>query len=491
MSDTKSIKSIQAWNTRAQTLLKDGKTLAETSKVAETLAAAQKMGKVAGALNIAGVGLDIVLSFLATGPTAAQLILQAIQDLSNKVTDLWVALDAKFDQAMFGTDWDVARAQFLPMQTQLDKMRTDIMKMQEYAAAKDKDSYNSIADQFYKDFDQAKIIGLLHSLSNFSSGKEFHLSIYSTCYNFSNGQLQMVASIGVYLVNNFAMALSALALWRQIDWEKRHPDEKFPDERRDQYLKEINHDHNDALQTLIAEFDVWTKKCETELEINIGKYLDIYCASNSGSATSKATASQTAVAIASVLKARYTWVFFGVLVYATSGSVDATGANYIDRPSQAFKGDAKASLFIHFRSHEDKHIAGVPISTNPMAYTNPKQISAFDFLPMSFANVGVKTQMKTLGPMIKTDYPGSALALLHGTKVFGVAYDSTPYSADMIKTIGIKETIVTRLPHYEVEPLSFPHIPSFGDPIVGPTSDLVYPYQMHFFDPMYLTGKLP
>lgn len=85
------LESAQEYNEMVVTLTEHVHDLAEINEALETV---EKFGKVSAVLGIAGVGLDVVLS-LSGGPSPEEKILEAVNELSSKVTGLWERVEKR------------------------------------------------------------------------------------------------------------------------------------------------------------------------------------------------------------------------------------------------------------------------------------------------------------------------------------------------------------------------------------------------------------
>ena len=265
------IEAMKDWSEKSERLANNIKDLQELKKAVKSV---KKLGKIAGAFGVAGVGIDIVLSFMNNGPSPEEQILEAVGDLSSKVDGLWNSMDNHFEDLTFQNDWNTAKLQITPAVTQANQMRELLNNYKANRNKNDLYTLRQFEEQFRKHFDEVTIGGMLRTIAEQASGKGLRTDLFETAYNHSNGNIATVSAVGLELIHLFSTGLMGLGIWHRLDWEEHNPGKEMPPERETSIKNRIQDAHEKDFKAVIHKFEEFTEKCIKELPKMVKKIIE-------------------------------------------------------------------------------------------------------------------------------------------------------------------------------------------------------------------------
>jgi hypothetical protein len=377
VSAHKNVTVIKEWNERAEKLATSVKKIKDATdnlqEIAKAAEAAQRLGQFAGALGVASVGLDIVVSFMDTGPSDTELVLDAIAKLSDKVTDLWDHVDARLAKIEAAGNFNHAQT---PIKNDLLLIKQLKKRMYEYSEAvkngREKD-IETAEDQLLVNFDETKLGLIMDRLAeqavnpiNFGGTQYDHFreqeSILAAAYDLTLGDIDDIGYIGINLIEAYKTSLMALGMWQAINWKRKSNGEAYPSEERALHLKVIDKEYGRSFTAICNSLHSWTQLCQTWVSSNIDQRLEQIFTEVGVATDSELSCRHSASAILERLEANFSWMGFCVLVYEPMTNWKYHGwtggeGRYKHFMPQTFKDHSKANLLVFFREKADATIS--------------------------------------------------------------------------------------------------------------------------------------
>lgn len=243
-----------------ETLAGHGKDLAEIEGATKVL---RKLSKVSAGLGLLGVGFDIVLSLLPSGPSVDDKILAAVNALSSKIDVLWGRLESEFE----------------------DLEANNALRAAKSGISEEISAFRTLGQSVhYRNFDELRKIGTfevrkwVNNLADHALGSAVHENIFKAVYECTHGNLDQMTSTGGAMVDCAIVALIATGMIRADQWHAEQRTTSSPPEeqiaRQRQELDTIFSALEPAVIIICDEFAVWQQRCVDEAEANISRFFE-------------------------------------------------------------------------------------------------------------------------------------------------------------------------------------------------------------------------